>query len=474
MLFGLHHWLLILLLVKMNKNYLLLGLSLLFLFQSPVVFSIDCTGISSANYDLCKEILNSDISEEEKELIIPNLDYDNQFFPDHEFIFDRNLDLDISEVPDNVEIQEKEFIKSTWAKIFAIMPSVFYNGTLYAPKETSVFTGFNHEIEIPDNYYSSGYPRTSQGDCKRKYYLVEDESENKVYVNNQYVGEGDLVDLSIYRDSQIKIIYSIYVKVKIKHYEWERYCKRWRLDGTCRRYDEDCEYDYTEYDTEQITITDTININSYKNNLFAEVTPINIYNGVTNLKTNFSDSVEINFKNAEYSFNKYIYSIKHSIPPYYVSTLLAEDYNQEKIYNLFTGENTIAVRNADNCEIEAFDFFNILEKECNDEYQNINFFIKTDKLKYDNDEDIKVEIFPTDISAKINYGDISKIAKGKVTLNAKEGENRIIAEYNGLISEKIIYITNRSRIILLWNLFVFAMLNFLLYILLKKYYNKTK
>ena len=458
----------------MNKNYLLLGLSLLFLFQSPTVFSIDCQGISFANQELCNEILNSDISLEEKELIIPNLDYDNQFFPDHEFIFDRNLDLNIGEVPDHIKITEKESIKYAWAKIFAIMPSVFYNGTLYTPKETSVLTGFNHEVKIPDNYYSSRYPRTSQRDCKRKYYLKEHEVKNKVYVNNQYIGEGDLVDISIYRNSQIKITYSINVKLKIKHYEWERYCKRRASGGTCKKYDEDCEYDYTEYKNEEIIISDTINVDSYKNNLFAEVTPITIYNGVANLKTNYSDSIEINFQNAEYNFNKYTYSIKHSLPPYYISTLLAEDYNQEKVDNLFTGKNTIAVRNTDNCKIKAFDFFNILEKECNKKYQNINFFIKTDKLKYDSDEQIKVKIFPTNISAKIDYGEVSKIANEKTTFLAKEGENRIIAGYNGIVTEKIIYITNKSRIVLLRNLLIFGILNLIFYIILKKYYNKTK
>ena len=458
----------------MNKYHLLLGLCLLFLLQSPVVLALDCERVSNANYDLCIEILNSEISEEEKQLIIPNLDYDNSFFPDHEYVLDMNLDLDIESAPEGVAVKSGQFVELAWAKIFAIMPSVIYGEILYVPKKTSVFTGFDSRIKIPNNYYSSRYPRTSQGDCKRKYYLIEDDETNKIYVNNRYVGEGELTEIQISKDSEIKIIYKVYVRVKIKHYEWERYCKRWDIHGRCKKYDEDCEYDYTEYKNENIIFTDTIEVKLYENYLFAEVSPINIYGGATNFKMNYSDSVEISFKNSEYNFNKYIYSINYSNAPYYTSNLVAKDYNRERIINLFSGENTLAVGDATNCKIKAFDFFNILEKDCNDEYQNISFFIKTDKLKYDLGEEIQVNVFPNNISVKLSYGKNSKIAKKVTTFIAERYENRIIAEYNGLVAEKIIYITNKKRLMILWNLVVFALLNFIFYILFKKYHNKTK
>ena len=63
---------------------------------------------------------------------------------------------------------------------------MFYNDSLYVPDETKLLTGFNYEVEIPNNYYSPGYPITNGGDCRRRYNLLEDTAEIRIYVNNIY------------------------------------------------------------------------------------------------------------------------------------------------------------------------------------------------------------------------------------------------------------------------------------------------
>lgn len=458
----------------MEKQTLLVGFVFIFLLQSPLALAINCNSISPSNYESCMEILNSKIPENEKELLISNLEYKNQFFPDHDYIFDQNSKLEFDIEPEGTKIYNKEFIKEAWMNIFAFMPSILYNDTLYVPNKTTIQTGFNYELEIPENYYSPRYPKTKNRDCKTKYYLEEKEAENKVYVNGQYQEEGDLFDININKDSEIKSIFNIDVEVRIKHYRWKKYCSSRRDDGSCRRYKRKCKYRDSEIKKENLQIIDIQKVKLYENNLVANIKPIDSYDGITKLKLNKSDSVRIDFANALYEFDKYSYSINYSKPPYYVNVLRAEDYNQEKVFNLFNEAGTLIIKNPDNCKIKAFDFFNILEKDCNSASQNIKFFIKTDKLKYDKGEKIKVDIFPKDVFVKISYGDKVKTARGSVKFTADNYENRITAEYNGLRAEKIIYITNRERLWVIWNLVVFTFLNYFLYVVLKKYYKKVK
>ena len=148
------------------------------------------------------------------------------------------------------------------------------------------------------------------------------------------------------------------------------------------------------------------------------------------------------------------------MPPYYVNTLSARSYNQEKLSNLFKDGDELIVKNAGGCKIFSYDFFNILEKDCSLEGQNLDFFIKTDKLKYNSGETIRVYIFPENISAKVSYANETRIARGYVEFLAVYYKNKILAEYVGIKSEKIIYIINRNRLLIIWNLFIFALFNY--------------
>ena len=141
----------------MNVQNLLAGFVVIILLQSPLVLAISCNSVSPANYDVCLEILNSELSEYEKEILISNLEYGNKFFPDHKFIFNSNEKIEVKSAPEGIETRNKQFIKNAWSDIFSLMPSVLYNDSLYVPDKTSVFTGFNYESEIPENYYSPNY-----------------------------------------------------------------------------------------------------------------------------------------------------------------------------------------------------------------------------------------------------------------------------------------------------------------------------
>ncbi len=458
----------------MEKNNLLAGFGfILFLIQSPLALAISCE-FSPANYDLCIDILNSGITSQEKEILISNLDYQSKFFPDHEYIFNKNLEIEINFPPEGIQTYNKEFIKNAWVEIFASMPSVLYKERLYVPSKTSLLTGFNYDLQIPKNYYSSKYPQTEKGYCKIIYSLNGREGKNRIYINKEYAGEGDLFDLILNKNSTITSEYEIKIRVEIDYHKWRRYCSSRRDDGTCRRYSYSCDYSKTEYKQESLKIKDDLNVSLYQSNLFSFLEPVDSYGGIAKFKLNYSNSINLNFKDSEYAFNKYFYSVDYSFPPYYVSTLKAEDYSQEKISNLLKDREFLIVKNTENCKIKSFDFFKSVEKGCNSEYGSIDFFIKTDKLKYEIGETIKVNIFPKNVTTKITYNGETKTQKGSAEFIAQSYQNKISAEYNDFKAETIIYISNKERIFLICNLAVFVFLNCFLYVLLKYCSKKIK
>lgn len=456
----------------METLKLFVGFVLLLLAQSPLVLAIDCEAISQPNQDYCLEILNSGLTDTEKEILISNLDYTSKFFPDHNYILDRNTaNLDFTASPKNAQTYDRTFIRNAWVSIFALMPSVFYNSSLYVPENSKLLTGFNYQIQIPSNYYSSGYPKQDSGDCKRIYTLTENSAVNKVFVNNNLQATGQLVNLILDQDSEIKSQYEVNVAVKIAHYKWKRYCVR-RVDGRCVRYEYKCEYSNEEIKKDNLVIQDKILVKYYENGLISNITPLDYYNSNAKFKLNFSDSIKVSFEDSSYEFNKHTYKINYTQEPYYILTLIAEDYNQEKVVNLFKQDDNLILKNYNNCKIKSFDFFNTSEKTCNSDILENKFYIKTDKLKYKENETIKINIFPDDIFVKINYGNESQIVKGSTEITAKYPYNKIVAEYGELKSERIIYLGNKSQWILLQNLGLFVTLKFFIYIILKKCFKK--
>jgi hypothetical protein len=452
----------------MDRIRLLGALVLLVLVQAPLILSLDCNAISQANYQTCMEILNSNLTQIEKEAIISNLEYGKKFYPDHQFVYDRNTNLKIESAPIGVQNYNGIFVRSVWMSIFTIMPSVLYNNSFYVPNKTKVLTGFNYYIQTPSNYYSPGYPNTNDGDCKRIYTLTKNISENKVYVNNNYQGSGKLVEVDINRDSEIKANYIINVAYSIDHYYWQRYCSRYK-GGRCKQYSYRCQYNYNEVKSDSIPINDYLNVRFYNNSLIGYVKTINTYSGTTKFEPNYSNSFELSFQDSQFKFNQFIYAINYSKDPYFVYTLKAEDYNQEKINNILKDGKYILVKNTNNCTIKAFDFFNFFERTCFIESKNISFYIKTDKLSYIQNETIKVSVYPQNLSVNLTYANKTKEVLGNTSLKAEFLQNKLTAKYENYETQRIINVFDQNRFALIWKFFIFGILNYLLYVILKKY-----
>lgn len=453
----------------MIKNFLI-GLFALLLFvavQIPFIYSIECSQISPANYNTCIQIKNMNLTDLEKDMIISNLDYQDKFFPNHRYIFDRNTNLIISDAPQGVSKQQGIFVKDVWNSIFAVMPSVLYNNSLLVSSSSQVLTGFNLRYTPLINYYSPGYPNTNGGDCQRIYTLTKNLSENKVYVNEIYQGSGKLVNISVNKDSIIKSIFNVQVSYSIDHYTWKRYCAYYQ-NGYCARYKYRCQYSSNQIQGDNIQAIDQINVKYYNNSLFANLTTLSSYSSNTNFKLKYSDSVKVNFQDSSYAFNKFSYTINYSKAPYYISTLKADYYGDEQIKNLYKQGSSLIVKNSNNCSIQAFDFFNFINKSCSAEQKPIDLKIETDKLKYSLNETIKVYIYPQNISVNISYGNQSKIAKGNLTFITEPLQNKIVAFNESSKAERIIYVQEQDRFGLIYNLSVFGFINYILFIILKR------
>jgi len=451
----------------MAKHLFILGFALLILVQTPFIYSISCDYVSLPNQNICIDVINSNLTQQEQELIISNLDYNNKFFPDHNFVYKKNTNIKIGNAPEGINTYNDQFVKNAWLSIFTAMPSVIYNNSLYVPDKTTIFSGFNYKLNLPNNYYSNSYPQTSQGNCKRIYTLIKNESENKIYVNNQYQGSGKLVDVNINTDSEIKAKYNITIAINVDHYNWAKYCVKYK-NGKCVSYSYTCKFSYNEILQDNVKLYDTINVKHYENRLIGEIIPVDYYDSSNKLRLNYSDSFYLTFNNSYFKFNKFIYTINYSKAPYYIYTLKATDYNQEQINNLFKSGNDITIKDTSNCNINAFDFFNIVNKSCISENKNNSLSINIDKLTYKPNETILISIYPNNIPINISYGNKSKIAIGNTSFIAILQNNKISADYKDYHTEKIIFVEDLSKTNLILDLSLFSFLNYVIYIVLKK------
>jgi hypothetical protein len=488
----------------MAKNIFFWSFALFLIVQTSIVFSFDCNTVSPQSYPTCLEISSMNINQSEKDLILSNLDYSKKFYPDHSFVYQRNTNLQINDAPYGYQKQNGIFVRNAWLSLLTAMPSVIYNNNTYVNQTAKALCKYNYGTQIPSNYYSPRYPYTNNGDCKRIYTVTTNTAVNRVYLNTAYQGSGSLVNLNINSDGNLMSKYSINLAVDIDHYVWntyccqtedycaeykeERYCCK-RKNGKCTRHCyrdvcvdweircikdcHDCVYDHDETQADNMLLTDSIPIKRYNNNLFANLNVVNSYGDSTVFKLNYSNSVELSFQDSLYQSHQFVYDINYSKKPYYIYTLKAYDYNQEKMQNMIKDNQNLIVKNTANCKIKSFDFFNIFQSNCNLASDNIDLSISTDKLSYKENETIQISIIPSNIIVKISYANETKNAQGNTSFTAKHLQNRITADYKAVKAEKIIFVESESKFALLWNFSVFGFLNYFFYVALKKYWGNA-
>lgn len=340
----------------------------LFLFFILVFFAqlslgFDCSYFSGINHDNCLALKDLD------EDLIAGLLYQDSLYPKHSIISSYNKNIEVNSAPAGMNTHYKGVIEGAWLDILTVQPSVVYKGKFYVPDEVTARSQYGYSIDLPDNYYSSD---KDPGDtCKVRYYLDNKQARLKYYVNGKTAGTGRRAKLSLKDDSVIKARLVIKATVKKKYYEWDRYCCRYR-DGHCRLHCYDCDYDYTDYDTTRLVLTDSKEVNLYEHEPEAGFSITDTYYGTSKGIINADNRTAAILKttNSYFETYPYEYSAYFIKKPYYFLQLEATDESSQEFRNLIKDNNTLYIKNTSQCHVSSYDFFSDEESSCSYDLQN--------------------------------------------------------------------------------------------------------
>jgi|GEM_PF-625760 len=326
------------------------------------VSAFDCSKTKDADY--CNQIQSSNLSDSDKELAYSALLYPNSDYPDHNFIQDYNLDIRVTDPPDNTQIHNSTQIKNAWISFLEVFPSVYENNTLYLPSSTNALSEYNYEVQVPQGY-STQYPYSTDGDCKRTFSLVQNNSKLSYYLNDEYKGQGKYSSINIDSDGILKAELEINTKIKVEHYRWYSYCcGYWRYG--CYYYCHSCDYDRTDYETDNLKVNEQKQISFYSENPAANIYITDNYFNLTKGKIiagNYSQ-VDLEFQDSHIIRQNYYYDVVFDKKPYYFAYLNAHYFPTTKQKNIFLSNDTFFVKNTDGCSISAYNHFYATSSTC--------------------------------------------------------------------------------------------------------------
>jgi len=336
------------------KPFIFLGVILLLL---PFSLAFDCSLTYDEEY--CLEILDSELNETEKDLVLSSLLYADNEFPNYEFIEDYNLDIGVDSPPDNTPIYDSVQIKNAWLSFLAVFPSVYEEDILYVPYYINVLSEYDYEVEIPTG--------TRPGDCRTEYQLVQNNVEVYYYLNNLLKGSGK-TDSFDSNDGILTAELEINTRIEVDHYRTQTYCCEWQdwRQIQCDRYCTRCVYSHTDYEDDSIEITEEKNITQYTEEPFANLTIVNEYWNTTKgifTAENYS-YFELNFEDSYIEKQNYYYDVVFEKKPYYIAYISANNFSQTALSNIFLSNDTFFVKNTDNCSLFAYNHFYNFSSEC--------------------------------------------------------------------------------------------------------------
>lgn len=328
----------------------------------PSVFAFDCDLTSDSDY--CITVVESDLNESEKDQLISFLLYSEQNYPNHTFIKDYNLQVEVEEPPYNTTIYDSVQIKNAWLSFLSIFPAVYENDTLYVTPTTGVLCEYDYDVYIPPNYYSSGYPHQSGGDCKRIYSLVQNDASVKHYLDDIYKGSGKYTEINT-NTGLLESILQINTQLKVDHYHRYSYCCRW-YKGSCRRYCHKCKYYNTGYEPDEVIISENKSVELYSAEPYASLTITNSYYNTTKgvfTASNFS-LFRLGFNESYIIQQKYYYDLVFDKKPYYFAYLKANNFSRTTQKNILLSNDTFFIKNTANCSLFAYNHFNNFSSDC--------------------------------------------------------------------------------------------------------------
>ena len=336
----------------------------LLILLTPIVnASFNCNLTNNQTY--CNKISSLNINESEKDLIYSNLLYTNNNYPNYTFIEKYNTEIKITIPPENTKIYNSEQIKNAWISFLTIYPSVYENKTLYVPNNIKTLSEYNYNIIIPEDYQEN-YPNINNGDCKRIYTLTQNYSKVSYYLNNNWKADGKYSNITITSDAKIKAELSINSQLKIDHYKWYNYCcNEW--NGYCIEYCHKCKYSNTEYQQDSLKISEEKQVILYTKNPKANITVLDYYLNTTKGTYSVTDYsyFRLNFNNSYLVRQNVYYDLVFDKKPYYLATFNAHNFSYNSQKNLYIDNYYFFVKNTNNCDIYAYNYFYTLNLSCN-------------------------------------------------------------------------------------------------------------
>jgi len=434
----------------------------------PSAIALNCNSLSGADLSICNSIQSTNLSSEDKDLLIADVLNKNKTSPNFDFIYLWNTNLNILSSPNGIT-SSSGTISNAWLKIITLMPSIIENNTLYASKNGKLMTSYNYQTSLPSG--------TESGDCRTDFYGLSSYTNLNIYLNDQFIGNSKLSAYIINNNPEnLNFVsrLSIVSSYSVDHYKNERYCSK-RKNGYCIKYSYRCSYSSTSHRTDTLKLEDSFNAKLYNNNQTSSFRITNKYTNITKgelIATNFTKLV-LSFNNSVYQSSKYVYSLNYSLP-YSVLTLKADKIENTNFNNIHIEKdnNTIKfnVKDASNCKIELYDHFSLITKNCDLTFNETNFSIRTDKTDYYDNETIKVFISPEDILVNLTYGNQTKLAKNYTEFKTELYENKISAKLESKQENVIVNVREKANSIILYNLSVVSFLGYFFYKSIKFYY----
>jgi len=440
---------------------------LLLALQAHLAYGISCNNFDGAVLNQCNEIISSSLSESEKQQLVSGLAYPASGIANHSIIFDWNTKINFNEAPEGVEKVSSGYIKDAWLKTISIMPSVISKGKLYTSGIGTIQNAYNYKVEMPSG--------TENGDCKTEFNLKKEQAFLNVYLNDELIGNSILSNFQGSGTLNFKTTLTITVDIEAKHYKNFKYCCEKGKKG-CLKYCEDCKHDATEIKTSIVNLEDAKTAYQHwpviKPDIKAIDNYLNTYVGILNI-SNF-DAFSLIFENSSLSQFNYNYESNLSLPPYNIMSLIAKNFSTTIGENINYQNSGSAykfyVANPNNCKLRFYSHFTTWEQDCNLKFDFQPLSIKTNKLQYNPDELIAVELEPKNTLIALNYGNQEIKAKDSIQLKAKKEYNKITASLDERAVDKVIHVKDENAWDFALNLGVFSSAIYFIYVLLKKYW----
>ena len=449
----------------MTRNFMLVATLLFLSALTPLALAISCDNLNGNDKTTCNSINQLSMNETEKTALFTLAFNPDRTRPNFDFVSYWNNKISMSSPPNGFSTRNQGVIRGAWVKIVSLMPSVNENSNLLIDNTGKVKTEYNYWIQIPSG--------TESGNCRTEYSLKKNNAQLTIFLNNNQIGNSKLNDFQTNSDAEFRATLNIYAETEVKHYKNYRYCYGYNSKGYCK-WKTICEYSYTETRPDNIIISDVVNAKLDKTTPKSQFSTSNAYSGNVKGMLNVSDFTKLvfSFDQSSYTKSNYVYEFNYTFPPYNLLTIIAKpsEERQSKNINIQEKNNSyeFIVNKPINCLIDLFTHFKDVKVPCNAVYQSKNLTISTDKIHYLDNETINIDIEPKGLYVYLNYGNQTILVKDSASFTSNLNYNKVSASFGEESSEKVISVTEESKLVLISQIILFFLVNYSVFSYLTK------